>query len=263
MPDEIRTPAAGNHPHDGEHIEIVYRSRDVVVAIKPAGLLSEDAGEGSLPRILAAQLKPGAAVNKGSTGKNAIYVVHRLDRGVGGLIAYALTPDAAASLSGQITDGRFKKEYLTVVHGCPEASEGELRDLLYFDRARNKSFVVDRQRKGVREAVLTYRLLGSVKIAGQGKDCPEETISLLGITLQTGRTHQIRVQLASRKMPIYGDSRYGSRVRGEDIALHSARLCFSEPLGGQPVELKAAPPARYPWNLFGNYNDNEYFKYFT
>lgn len=264
--------------------EILYRGRGVIVALKPPGVLSEAAGEGSMPRLLAARImgekadcgsgnysagnSAAGASKRGRAGVSAeIYTIHRLDRGVGGLIAYALSPGAAADLSRQIGEGSFKKEYFAVVHGRPDMSEGYLRDLLYFDRAKNKSFVVGKPRRGVREAELAYRLLGSaaerelhLPSAAPSSAGEQKEASLLGVTLITGRTHQIRVQLSSRGMPILGDRRYGSRAKGVGIALFSAGISFREPGGGDVVAIKASPPDDYPWNLFGN--SDEYYKCF-
>ncbi len=123
-----------------------------------------------------------------------IYCVHRLDRAVGGVMVYARTTAAAAGLSRQIAARQFHKEYLAVVQGCPAEDSAVLRDLLFWDRSKNKSFVVKRQRGGVKDAELEYALLEAL---------PE--LSLLRVILHTGRTHQIRVQFSSRAMPLVGD----------------------------------------------------------
>lgn len=171
-----------------------------------------------------------------------VYCVHRLDRAVGGVMVYARTSAAAAALSRQIAARQLHKEYLAVVQGRPE--EGAvLRDLLFWDRAKNKSFVVKRQRGGVKDAELEYSLLEAL---------PE--LSLLRVILHTGRTHQIRVQFSSRAMPLVGDVKYGSRYRGCALALWSHSLGFRHPASGKVMSFSAMPELVFPWNGF------EYFK---
>ena len=186
-------------------------------------------------------------------------VVHRLDTGVSGLMVYARTPAAAAALSRQVTqsqdayavqDGRaegkaaapqFVKQYRAVLAGVPDAqlpAAGVLRDYLFKDSRKGRVFPVSRPRKGVREAVLEYRILAT---AGES--------SLAEITLHTGRTHQIRVQFASRRHPLYGDGKYGSRQKGS-IALQSCGLRFVHPDTGKPMAFSLPLPAAAPWKEF-------------
>ena len=161
-------------------IAILYEDRHLVVCVKPAGVLSQDAGENSLPGLLRAQL-----------GTDYVGVVHRLDREVGGVMVYAKTPGAAAALSRSVQERTLEKTYLAVLRGIPEASTGTLEDLLFHDQNRNKTYVVDRVRKGVRDARLDYKVL---ETAGER--------TLVRIRLHSGRTHQIRVQFASRRLPL-------------------------------------------------------------
>lgn len=147
-----------------------------------------------------------------------IYPVHRLDKEVGGVMVFAKDKKTAAFLSSQVSDRTMEKEYLAVVEGAPTEREGQMEDLLFFDRSKNKAFTVKRERKGVKKAILTYRLLDE-----------EKGLSLLRIRLLTGRTHQIRVQLSSRKMPIVGDRRYGSKRESGIIALWSCYISFVHP----------------------------------
>ena len=153
-------------------------------------------------------------------------------------MVYALTKRAAAGLSLAIVRGELRKEYLAVTQGRPGPG-GELRDLLYRDRQRNKSYVVDRPRKGVKEGILQYEPIGE-----------QDGLCLLRVSLETGRSHQIRVQFASRGFPLLGDLRYGSRNRDCPLALWAHALAFPHPVTGETVAMRAAPPREMPWVLF-------------
>ena len=229
---------------------IRYQDAALVVVNKPAGLSSE-AGLPARLRELWGQ--PNAYVG----------IVHRLDTGVSGLMVCARTPKAAAALTRQITqsqeayavlDGRaapaqntlpapvFTKQYRAVLAGAPDETlpeHGILRDYLFKDSRKGRVFPVKRPRKGVREAVLEYRIV---------ETAPDGSLSLAEITLHTGRTHQIRVQFASRKHPLYGDGKYGSRFKG-DIALQSAGLQFVHPETGEKMEFQLEKPLKAPWDL--------------
>lgn len=175
-------------------IEILYKDKYIVVCHKPAGLLSEGEGGDSLPRLLSEELAEG--------GRQArVFTVHRLDRDTEGVMVYALNEKSAAILSSDIAERRFEKEYIARVNGRPDTESGSMTDLLYYDRQKNKSFVVGRERKGVKSASLDYTLLSFDE---------ERNISEVAIKLHTGRTHQIRVQFASRGMPLVNDRKYGA-----------------------------------------------------
>jgi 23S rRNA pseudouridine1911/1915/1917 synthase len=208
-------------------MRILYQDQTLCLAVKPAGVLSEDA-PGGMPELLRAELG------------GYIGCVHRLDRGVGGVMVYGRKKDTTGKLSAMVAAHDFVKEYLAVVEGVPEQESGTYTDLLFKDSARNKSFVVQRMRKGVKEAVLHYRLLQTVERDGK-------PWSLVRISLETGRSHQIRVQFSSRKMPLWGDGKYGSKING-DIALWSHRLAFTAP-NGKKIDVSALPEGK-PWNLF-------------
>ena len=213
-------------------LDILYSDRHIVVCIKPVGVSSQDDGENSMVALL-----------KRSENTHTIYPVHRLDRDVSGLMVYAKTKKAAADLSAQVQDGTFKKEYTTVVNGVPDVPEGELVDLLFHDRIKNKSYVVKRSRKGVREAILNYKVLKVGEIDGK-------PVSLVDIALVTGRTHQIRVQFSSRNMPLLGDKKYGGGNLCP-IALMSTHLSFAHPTSGENIDFCIAVPNTFPWDIFG------------
>ena len=224
-------------------MKILYEDDALVVLDKPAGLSSEE----GVPAALRERWgKPDAYVG----------VIHRLDTGVSGLMVYAKTPKAASALTKQVTesqqayavlDGRaepapgtpeqpvFIKKYRAILAGGPDKQlphEGILRDYLFKDSRKGRVFPVKRLRKGVREAVLEYRIAGTA---------PDGSLSLAEITLHTGRTHQIRVQFASRKHPLWGDGKYGSRFKG-DIALQSAGLQFLHPVTGEKMNFTLEIP---------------------
>ena len=205
-------------------IEILYADDRVLVCVKPAGVLSTDE-PGGLPGLLRQQLNDPAAV---------VRTVHRLDRAVSGLMVLARTTRAAADLSAQIRTGVFEKEYMAVVHGMPE-EQGSFTDLLYRDKVRRMTLVVDAEGEGVQQASLSYCCLKRT----EGK-------SLVRIRLNTGRTHQIRVQFSSRGYPLLGDKKYG---KGEPcaIGLWSCRIAFYHPRTGQRMEFEKLPPDEKPW----------------
>ena len=203
--------------------EILFQDESVVVCVKPAGTDSQV----GMPALLRDQIGGEA------------FCIHRLDRDVGGVMVFARSSAAAAALSAAIADGKLEKYYLAVCAGTLEAPEEEMRDLLFHDTARNKTFVVKRLRKGVREAALRYRVLTATA-----------EHSLVRICLLTGRTHQIRVQFASRGMPLLGDAKYGSRIRDCGIALWSAELSFPHPVSGETLCFSAPPPSVFPWSEF-------------
>ncbi|MBE6691058.1 MAG: hypothetical protein E7590_07245 [Ruminococcaceae bacterium] len=212
-------------------MEILYQDRDLVVVVKPRGLLSEEGDPQSVP----AQLLP-------LVGK--VWTVHRLDRAVGGVMVYARTQGAAAALSAAMQAGALQKTYTAVVTGVPDAPEAVLRDYLYHDRRQNKTFVVDRARAGAKEAILSYRLLAQKSENGV-------EFSELSVKLQTGRSHQIRVQLGSRQLPLCGDGKYGSRVKAPFPALYATELRFPHPRDGREMSFSAPVPGDFPWSLFG------------
>ncbi len=207
-------------------MQIVYEDGQLVVCLKPAGVLSTDE-PGGVPELLRGQL-----------GAEEIRTVHRLDRVVGGLMALARSAEAASALSAQIRAGCFEKRYLAVVHGETE-TRGELRDLLARDRVKCLTYVADAPGKGVQEAVLRYETLGR-----------RGGLSLVRIELVTGRTHQIRCQFSARGLPLYGDRKYGLPDDAAAIALWSHELAFAHPEDARPLRFAAPPPSAPPWTLF-------------
>lgn len=201
-------------------MKILYEDKDIVVCIKERGILSQAGKQGERTMLILLEEETGGEV----------YPVHRLDREVGGVMVYARNKKSAAHLSQQVSDRTMEKEYLAVVGGVPEEKTGILEDLLYFDKSKNKSFTVKKERRGVKKASLGYTVLGE-----------KDGLSLVHVLLHTGRTHQIRVQFASRKMPLVGDRRYGSKRESRNIALWSYRISFVHPVTKERMTFEEMP----------------------
>lgn len=212
-------------------IKILYSDAHMVVCLKPTGVLSQDGGESSMPQLLAKQLQV-----------QQVYAVHRLDKAVGGVMVYALNEKAAAAFGRAVQDRTMEKTYFAVLRGVPQQAQGDLEDLLFHDKTKNKTYVVDRVRKGVKDAKLSYKTLQSV----DGR-------SLVSVRLYTGRTHQIRVQFASRKLPLVGDGRYGGKEPGVELGLWSCGLTLRHPVTGKELRFFHKPPQEEPWNQFEMY----------
>lgn len=208
-------------------MEIIYQDNRIVVAIKPVGVLSTDELNG-MPTLL-----------RNALGTVCIRTVHRLDAQVSGLMVYARSAKAASLLSEQIRTHRFRKEYLAVIHGRPEKDRGSFRDLLGRDAAKRLTYVANAPGKDVREALLDYEVMDFCK-----------GYSLVRVFLHTGRTHQIRVQFASRGLPLAGDRKYGLPEDLCPIALWSYCLQFDHPQTQQTLTFTRKPPELEPWTWF-------------
>ncbi len=207
-------------------MEILYQDADVLVCIKPARVLSTDE-PGGLPELVRRELGD----------ENAdVRTVHRLDRVVSGVIVLARNKGAASELSRQLREDVFQKEYLAVLHGRPEEGSARLTDLLYRDKARKMTLVAREPGKDVQEAALSYAVLGAAS-----------DMSRVRLQLHTGRTHQIRVQFASRGLPLVGERKYAQQEDPCEIALWSHRVGFVHPGTGAWVTFSQEPPAAWPW----------------
>ncbi len=219
-------------------MQILYKDPYLLLVQKDAGMPSQPDPSGREDLLTLLQ-------------KEYPYVglVHRLDAPTGGVMVYALREDVTAKLSALVQDhAAFVKQYLAVTACAPDEKSGEISDLLYHDKKKNKAYVVEKKRGGSKEARLWYQTLS---VADNG-------YALHRIRLYTGRTHQIRVQFASRKMPLVGDGKYGSREKAPYIALWSHKLSFPHPITKKLVEVSCFPPkGLQPWNAFDLTSEGE------
>ena len=223
-------------------ISIVCKTRDFVVINKPVGVPSQSDPSGDIDAMSACSQMLSELGEKNTK----LYLIHRLDRVVGGLMVFARNHGAAAKLSSSVAEREMIKEYFAVLEG-DLADEGTLCDYIYKDARLGKAFVTPKSRNGVKYAELSYNLLERVNLDGK-------TLSLVKVRLNTGRFHQIRVQFSSRKMPLVGDKKYGSRDTKSKIpALFATGLEFS--IDGKDESFFVAPEIEnYPWNLFAKKN---------
>ncbi len=217
-------------------VKVLYEDKLLVVCVKPVGVLSApEAGKRrNMPDLLKAQ-----------TRAYRIDIIHRLDQPVGGVMVYSKSSKATPGLYRQMAGHHIIKEYLAVVCGVPKEPAGRLEDWLLKDRDKCKSRVVAPQTRGAKDAALSYRVLATVTHDG-------EPLTLVKVRLHTGRTHQIRVQFSSRRLPLLGDEKYGGKaaqsVKG--LGLWSYHLAFKHPTTSKPVDEVCPPPAAFPWTLF-------------
>ena len=217
-------------------IEIISKTKDYVIIYKPQCIPSQSdpSGDKDAMSLCSEMLRQMGE-------RDELYLIHRLDRVVGGLIVFARNKKSAATLSTLVAEHNITKEYFAVVEGRAEG--GVMRDYLYKDATLGKAFVTDRKRSGVKEAELEYTTLDTVSL-------DKREVSLVRVRLKTGRFHQIRAQFSSRKMPLIGDKKYGSRdFKAKLPSLFAARLAFD--FNGNSVsESKLPDLSEYPWSLF-------------
>ncbi len=219
-------------------LTILFSDPHMLICRKPAGLPAQPDLSGQTNLLSLVQTEYPAAK-----------LIHRLDTPTGGVMIFGLTAQATSKLSELVRDHvHFRKEYAAVVASSLPSFQGEMRDYLYHDKRQNKTFVVDSARKGAKEAVLTYRTVSTLP----------DGHTLLAVRLHTGRTHQIRVQLASRGFPLCGDGKYGSREKCPCLGLWAARLAFEHPITGKFISVAASPDTDLiPWSYFKDlWNDD-------
>ena len=213
-------------------INIIYEDNHLLVVEKPINVpvQSDKSGDEDLLTMLKKYLKK--KYNK--PGDVYLGLVHRLDRPVSGVMVFAKTSKAASRLSKQIQKHEFKKIYMAVIEGKVSES-GVFKDKLKKDEKTN----ITRVSEDGKEAELSYNLIGFVN-----------NLSLVRISLKTGRSHQIRVQFASRKIPLYGDQKYNPKAAKDQIALFASKLEFKHPVTKEVMSFELPLPERFPFTLF-------------
>ena len=220
---------------DGKMNKIIYEDNHLLVVEKPQNVLVQADNTNDLD--LLTSLKKYIKEKYNKPGEVYLGLVHRLDRPVGGVMVFARTSKSASRLSNMIRIDEFEKTYLAVVEGAlPE--EDVFEDYLLKLENENRT-IVDNNGK---YSKLSYKLLGF-----------KDGLSLVKIKLETGRSHQIRVQFSSRGYALWGDQKYNSKAKvGEQIALWAYELRFKHPVRDELMDFKCNPPLKYPWTLFGD-----------
>lgn len=225
---------------DSLNVDILYEDADIFVVVKPPGMPSQ--AERSTAVDMVSYLK-NLVARRDKVSNPYVAVVHRLDRPVGGVMVYARTPKAAASLSAQVSARSIEKGYLAVVCGTLPQAQGHLEHYLRKDGRTNTSEVVQDPADGKR-AALDYTVLGTATVAG-------DTYSLVDIRLETGRHHQIRAQMSAAGAPVAGDVKYGFTGAFREMGLFSRRLVFRHPVSKKLMEFTAVPDGR-PFDIFAD-----------
>lgn len=215
-------------------INIIYEDNHLLVVEKPINILVQ--ADNTQDKDLLSILKDDIKRRYQKPGNVYLGLVHRLDRPVGGIMVFAKTSKAASRLSEQVRTHQMQKKYYAIIEGIMKENEGCLIDYLKKDEKQNKVFVDPSGKK----AVLNYKIIDS-----------KENYSLVDIDLKTGRSHQIRVQFASRNHPLFGDKKYNMNSKvGEQIALYAYELSFYHPITKEKMTFNKKSPRSFPWNLF-------------
>ena len=215
--------------------QVIHQDTDIIVVNKPVGMLtqSDDSGDLDLQSWIRGQLKHRIKSKIPFVG-----IVHRIDRPVSGLVLMTLNSAAASNINHQLRNNSFKKQYKAIVHGTPPR-ESTWHDYLLKDERTRITRVCKPEEMGSKSASLSFRVIGS-----RSNRC------LVEIDLKTGRSHQIRVQFASRGYPIVADRKYGSREVLRDpgmIALWAFQIDFRHPQTGRPMKFTSPKPPHWPW----------------
>jgi len=220
-------------------IPIIFEDNHLLLVEKPVNIPVQ--GDTSGDADLLTLLKEDIKVRYQKPGNVYLGLVHRLDRPVGGLMVFAKTSKAASRLSDILRKRELERTYLAVVRGVPQKKKAVLEHYLFKDTKKNKVSTVSANHANAKKAVLEYETISST-----------EQLSLLSIRLHTGRSHQIRVQLSTIGLPLYGDQKYGQQVNrpGQQIALWANELEFVHPTTKEIIEVQSQPPNEYPWNLW-------------
>lgn len=218
-------------------VKVLYEDNHIITALKPAGVLSQSDGSDApdMLTILKAYIKEEYS----KPGEVYLGLVHRLDRPVSGVMVFARTSKAASRLSGQIRNRQVEKIYRCVVNGVLEGV-GRLENFISKDPDSNTVTVIDAEKPGFKASFLDYKALAV-----------REGLTLTEVKLGTGRSHQIRAQMAHAGFPLVGDQKYGKKDnRCKDIALEAYKLSFEHPVKHELLTFEAPVPSGFPWSLF-------------
>lgn len=223
-------------------LNVIYEDNHIIVVEKPVNIPSQADKTGDIDMITMV----GNYIKERDNKPGNVYVglVHRLDRPVGGIMIFAKTSKAASRLSEIIRVKAFKKTYLAVVNNTNLEGEAIFEDYLYKNEALNKSMVVSKEKYNAKLARLNYKVLNSTILDNK------KGLSLVEIDLETGRHHQIRVQFASRGNSLYGDQKYGSGPKGEQIALWAYKIEFKHPVRDEVMIFECKPKKIGIWSKF-------------
>lgn len=220
-------------------MEILYEDNQIIVVLKPQNVLSQSDQTGDDDML--SQVKDYIKQKYNKQGNVYVGLVHRLDRPTGGVMVFAKTSKAASRLGEQIKNNEFSKTYFCIVNGHPRMKQDKLIHYLCKDEKTNNVKIVPQSQTGAKKAELEYTVIDE-----------KDELSLIKVNLKTGRSHQIRVQMASIKTPIFGDYRYGENKLGEgyNLALWATELTFLHPVSKERLTFKSLPPQTTPWKFF-------------
>ena len=221
-----------------DRLKVIYEDNHIIVVEKFVNIPSQGDNTGDVDMLSIIKMYLKEKYNK--PGEVYLGLVHRLDRPVGGIMVFARTSKAAGRLSEEVRNKTFEKSYLTIVNGKMEENNAQLVDYLWKNPKTNMSYVVDKNKKMAKEAILDYKVL---------KYDPELNLSVLKINLHTGRHHQIRVQLSSRNHSIYGDQKYGGRGHGKQICLWAYSLKIVHPVTKEELQFELYPEKIGSWKI--------------
>lgn len=225
-------------------VAILFEDNHLLIVEKPVNVPVQEDRSGDLDLLNI--LKEDIKIRYDKPGNVYLGLVHRLDRPVGGAILFAKTSKAASRLSDMLRRHAMERKYLAVVHGRPAERKGQLVNYLYKDKRKNQVYVCQAHHPEAKKAILDYEVIQS-----------KEGYSLLSVALQTGRPHQIRVQLAEMGHPLFGDQKYGDHInkKGQQLALWAHTLSFEHPVRKEPIDIQSTPPKEFPWVLWEEIND--------
>lgn len=221
------------------HINVLYEDNHLLIVEKPVNIVVQE--DASKDMDLLNMLKSYIKEKYNKPGDVYLGLVHRLDRPVGGVMVFARTSKAASRLSNELRKQQIYRKYKAIIRGTLPNKQGELVDYLYKDRKKNLVSVVSSKNKDGKKAILEYKVLSK-----------KDNLSMLEVELKTGRSHQIRVQLANQGTPLYGDQKYGEHVNkhGQQIALWASSLSVKHPTKDEMITVESEPPKEYPWAEF-------------